>query len=85
MEKGLNSDISVGGIRYHLQTEDWGVETQSVVSRVYREGQVVKTIKRSYSEILAQGPASPSEALRLALKDQHLRILDQLISGQMRL
>ena len=83
MEIGLNSDISVSGIQYHLQSEDWGAENQYLVSRIYRDGQVIRTFRRSYKEVLAEGPVSTSEALRLALKDQHLRILDLLISGKM--
>ncbi len=83
VEKGLNSDVSIEGFRYHLQTEDWGTDNPFLVSRIYKEGQVVQTVKRSYREVFRNGPSSTREALRLALRAQHLEILDLLISGQL--
>lgn len=83
MEKGLNSDIQIGELCYHVQTEDWGFDNPYVVSRIFAEGRVVGTYKKSYFEIFSsEGPSSQGQALRLALKDQHLKILDLLISGK---
>jgi hypothetical protein len=81
MQKGLNSDIQVRGKTYHIQTEDWGEKNPFLVSRVFSGGAVLKTVKTPYKEALTAESASTTEALRNALKKQHHRILDQLMSG----
>lgn len=81
VEKGYNSDISVDGIQYHIQTEDWGVANPYLVSRVYRSGAVIKSVKTSYEEVLPQGLKSDARTIRMALKIQHEEILDLLVSG----
>ena len=82
MEKGFNSDVTSNGVTYHIQTEDWGRENPFLVSRVFRNGAVVKTIKISYTEALASGPSSQAESIRLAMREQHHQILDLIYSGQ---
>jgi hypothetical protein len=83
MEKGFNSDISWSGREYHVQTEDWGSENPYLVSRVFQNGAVVKSIKTSYNEVLPRGPAAESKSIRLAMKIQHQQILDLLLSGKL--
>ncbi len=83
MEKGYNSDIVLRGISYHVQTEDWGRANPYLVSRVFRDGAVVKSIKNSYQEILPNGPRSDSHSIRLAMRVQHEQILDLLTAGQL--
>lgn len=83
MEKGFNSDVAWAGSQYHVQTEDWGHANPYLVSRVFRNGAVVKSVKTSYSEVLPNGPSTPSKAIRLAMKIQHQQILDLLLSGQL--
>lgn len=83
MEKGFNSDISWLGREFHVQTEDWGADNPYLVSRVFQNGAVVKSIKTSYSEVLPRGPAAESKSIRLAMKIQHQQILDLLLSGKL--
>jgi len=83
MQKGHNSDIQVRGKSYHVQTEDWGQLNPFVVTRVFCNGAVLKTIKTTYTEALRGGPMGDQNAIRLALRQQHNRILDQLVSGQL--
>jgi hypothetical protein len=82
LEKGFNSDVTSNGVTYHIQTEDWGRENPFLVSRVFRNGAVVKTIKISYAEALHSGPSSQAESIRLAMREQHHQILDLIYSGQ---
>ena len=82
MQKGLNSDLTVRGKKYHVQTEDWGRENPFLVSRVFRDGAVIKTIKTSHTEALKKGPIKDVEALQIAMKDQHHRVLDQVFAGE---
>jgi hypothetical protein len=83
VEKGFNSDVSFLGTQYHVQTEDWGNQNPFLVSRVFRNGAVVKSIKTSYEEVLPRGPTAEAKAIRLAMKIQHQQILDLLLSGQL--
>ena len=82
MQKGHNSDISVRGKTYHVQTEDWGSENPFIVSRIFCDGAVLKTVKTSHEEALKAGPVQNSEALKNALKRQHHHVLDQLMAGK---
>lgn len=83
MEKGFNSDIEVLEKRYHVQTEDWGKDNPYLVSRVFSEGAVVQSIKTAYAEILPGGENADPQDIRLAMKIQHNKILDLLLSGQL--
>ncbi|NJL24634.1 MAG: hypothetical protein HC902_05325 [Calothrix sp. SM1_5_4] len=83
VEKGFNSDVSWRGTEYHVQTEDWGRQNPYLVSRVFHNGAVVKSIKTAYHEVLPKGPVTQTEAIRLAMKIQHQQILDLLLSGKL--
>jgi hypothetical protein len=83
VEKGFNSDVAYLGSNFHVQTEDWGLENPYLVSRVYRDGAVVKSIKTAYKEILPTSQMREAEMIRLAMKFQHKKILDLLLSGQL--
>lgn len=78
MLKGFNSDISVKGETYHVQTEDWGQENPFIVTRVFKSGAVIKTFKTPYKDIL---PNSHYDGLVIeqSMKLQHFRILDQIM------
>ena len=82
MQKGFNSDLTVKGKAYHVQTEDWGSQNPFIVSRVFSNGAVVKTIKTSHEEALRLGPVNDAEAIKQALRRQHMRVMDALMSGQ---
>ena len=83
LEKGFNSDVAYLGGNYHVQTEDWGLENPYLVSRVYHDGAVLKSIKTAYSEIFPAEAQKNSDNIRLAMKFQHKKILDLLLSGQL--
>ena len=83
MEKGFNTDISLAGNEYHVQTEDWGHGNPFLVTRIFKDGAVVKSIKTPYREILEKTKTFDQQAIRLAMRDQHDKILDRLVSGQL--
>lgn len=82
VQKGFNSDVNVKGKLYHVQTEDWGSNNPFVVSRVFCNGAVLKTIKTPYENALKNGTLYMGEAIKSAIKRQHSEILDKLISGK---
>lgn len=87
MQKGFNSDIQYRGLSYHVQTEDWGQQNPYIVSRIFRNGAVILTQKKSYAEIF--GPTASEKKSELIIKQvlrqQHSDIVDKLISGQLNL
>jgi hypothetical protein len=83
MQKGFNSDISYKGLTYHVQTEDWGVGNPFFVSRVFRDGAVLKSVKIPYTKVLPQEKIKDGRSIRVALETQHQSILDLLLSGQL--
>ena len=82
MQKGFNSDVTVKGKTFHVQTEDWGTQNPFIVSRVFCNGAVMKTIKTSHAEAIRTGPVNDGEAIKLALRRQHNRVMESLVSGQ---
>lgn len=82
MEKGCNSDLNIAGASYHVQTEDWGKDNPYIVSRVYKNGAVVRSLKTPYSQVVT-GLFFNSDEIKKALKKQHELILDQLVTGQL--
>ncbi len=82
MLKGLNSDVMVLGTTYHIQTEDWGRGNPYLVSRVYLNGAVVKSVKTPYTDLPAEQGRIDTKALLDALRNQHEKILDLVVSGQ---
>ena len=84
MQKGINSDVSADGKTYHVQTEDWGIQNPYLVTRIYRNGAVLKTIKLPYQSVLDGDKGNFHDAIRLAMKEQHYEILDLIHSGQIK-
>ena len=87
MEKGFNSDVMYRGLEFHVQTEDWGRENPYLVSRVYQNGAVINSLKTSYSDVLPRSPIrdvkSFRSAISVAMRDQHQRIMDALVAGEL--
>lgn len=82
MLKGFNSDLNIGSSNIHVQTEDWGKANPFIITRVFKNGAVVNSIKTAYETVLPFGPISDEQAIRLAMREQHQKILDHLLSGQ---
>lgn len=83
MQKGFNSDVSYKGSNYHVQTEDWGNKNPFIVSRVFKDGAVVVTFKKPYTEIPEFSVKGTDLVIKQALRRQHGDIVEQLISGKL--
>jgi len=81
VEPGFNSDIVHSGQKFHIQTEDWGDKNPYIVTRVYRAGAIVVSFKTPYASVVSPVSREPRQDVRLAMREQHQRVLDQLISG----
>jgi hypothetical protein len=88
MQKGFNSDVNFKGHKYHVQTEDWGFQNPYLVSRVFRQGAVLKTIKTPYQDLLKEPPLKDQvrdqvDVIQKALRHQHTLVVEKLLSGEL--
>lgn len=84
MEKGFNSDLKIFGDFYHVQTEDWGLDAMIIVTRIFKNGAVLKSFKTPYADLVQHLPlVLRKQKVREALRNQHRKILDLLQGGQM--
>ena len=85
MKKGFNSDISIRGKQYHIQTEDWGRANPFVVTRIFCNGAVLKTIKTPYALIFQKVATvtgikqTEDQVILVAMQTQHEHILDSTL------
>src|SRR5512139_219912 len=48
----FSSNLTIGDVIYHVQTEDMGTRTCKIISRVYLKGEVVMSRKTDYSHFV---------------------------------
>lgn len=71
---GENSDLVIRGVRFHVQTEDWGQDARVFVSRIFKDGTVLKTYKISYDKV---NDVSDPEVRRRAIVRMHQLIVER--------
>ena len=69
MITGFNTDIEHGGVTYHVQTEDKGVETPLILSLVYNRGTILASKRSPYNDLLQSG--FDEQQLAERLQKQH--------------
>jgi len=78
---GFNSDLKLGDLVLHVQTEDRRPRASAVDTIVYSGGRVAYRRKTSYEERVNQ-PGFDEAAIRQLLEDQHRSIIEGLRSGE---
>jgi hypothetical protein len=78
---GFNSDLKLGDLVLHVQTEDRRPRSSAVDTIVYSGGRVTYRRKTSYEERLKE-PGFDEAAIRQLLEDQHRSIIEGLRSGE---
>jgi hypothetical protein len=79
---GINSNVIVDGVTFHVQSEDWGPRIPQLITHVFREGgTVVKVVKLDYSVHLSK-PNLQTVLLRI-MKAHHVKVLRKLERGRM--
>jgi len=73
---GHNSNVKVGEILYHVQTEDRGTSHAVIDTMVYHSGRVLHRRANSYSDLLPLDGAR-EQALRERVSTQHQAVLDE--------
>ncbi|MDD5542493.1 MAG: hypothetical protein PHX83_04900 [Acidobacteriia bacterium] len=81
MITGLNSTVQFGDNKYHVQTEDCGVDNPVLISTIYLGGEVLGKKKSSY-QLFLNSPTFSPQALRKMIEDQHYGIVRAIRSGR---
>ena len=73
---GLNTDIKLGDIKYHIQTEDWGLAKACIVTQVFSGGRSIRQIKVMYGQLFDKASSPTIDQLEEALEVQHKKVID---------
>ena len=84
MAFGHNSNVSVAGATYHVQTEERGPAQALIDTTVYFRGHVLHRRTNSFLDLLPLNPTR-EEALKLRVEEQHRGIIEEIRSGSLRL
>lgn len=78
---GFNSDLKLGDLVLHVQTEDRRPRVPMVDTTVYAAGRVVFRRKTSYEERMNE-PGFGDQTVRTMLEEQHRSVIEGLRSGE---
>jgi hypothetical protein len=84
MLSGHNTNVTIAGAVFHVQTEDRGVTHSQLDTTVHCRGRVLHRRINSYFDLLPLNPDS-QRALKLRLDDQHRTVCEELRSGALQL
>jgi len=77
---GYNTDVEHGGVTYHVQTEDKGLNTPIILSLVYSGGAILASKRAPYDDLIAAG--FDQNALIDRLQRQHKLICAAINAGR---
>jgi hypothetical protein len=77
---GYNTDVEHGGVVYHVQTEDKGLDTPLILSLVYTGGAILASRRSPYDDLIASGFSE--EVLAERVKRQHRLICAAINAGR---
>jgi hypothetical protein len=83
MSHGFNSNVRVGEIVYHVQTEQRGANGAIIDTVVYISGRIIHRVKSNLHDAEADAEAGPDFALDASerIHRQHQSVIAQLESG----
>ena len=80
MITGFNTDIKYGGVTYHVQTEDKGVDSPLILSLVYVGGAIIASKRTRYEDLVKTG--FDEKELTERLQRQHKLICAAIKQGR---
>jgi len=81
---GHNTNVKVGEITYHVQTEDRGATNALIDTTVYFHGRVLHRRTNNYFDLLPLNSKS-EQALKQRLDEQHRAVVEELRTGALHL
>ncbi len=80
MITGYNTDVEHGGVVYHVQTEDKGLQTPIILSLVYVGGAILASKRAPYDDLITSG--FDKQILAERLQRQHKLICAAVHAGR---
>lgn len=77
---GYNTDVDYGGVTYHVQTEDKGVQTPVILTLVYAGGAILASKRSPYDDLIRTG--FDEKILTTRLQRQHKLICAAVHAGR---
>jgi len=77
---GYNTDVEYGGVVYHVQTEDKGLDTPIILSLVYSGGAILASRRAPYKDLIESG--FDEAVLAQRLQRQHKLICAAIHAGR---
>lgn len=84
MAFGHNSNVTIAGATYHVQTEERGAAHALIDTTVYYQGRVLHRLTNNYKDLLPLN-AEREQALKLRVDTQHHSVIEEIRSGRLRL
>ena len=84
MPFGHNSNVTVAGDTYHVQTEERGAAHALIDTTVYLRGRVLHRRTNSFSDLLPLN-SDREQALKLRVDTQRRSVVDEIRTGKLRL
>jgi len=81
---GHNTNLKIGNLTFHLQTEDRGEAHALIDTTVYYHGRVLHRRTNNYFDLLPLDE-DRQQALKLRLDEQHRTVIEEIRSGQLQL
>lgn len=81
---GHNSNLKIGAVTFHVQTEDRGVVYGLIDTTVYFHGRVLHRRTNNYFDLLPLDE-DREQALKLRLDEQHRTVIEEIRSGALQL
>ena len=80
MITGYNTDVDYGGVTYHVQTEDKGLQTPMILTLLYVGGAILASKRTPYDDLVTSG--FDEDLLRKRLERQHKLICAAVHAGR---
>jgi hypothetical protein len=80
MSSGFNTDVRVGELVFHVQTEDRGPSRPVIDTAVYQNGRVLLRRSSNYQDFASSAEFS-AEGVRQRVEEQHRAIVQELRAG----
>jgi hypothetical protein len=77
---GYNTDVDYGGVTYHVQTEDKGLQTPMILTLLYVGGAILASKRTPYDDLVTSG--FDEDVLRKRLERQHKLICAAVHAGR---
>ena len=81
---GHNTNVTVGNMHYHVQTEDRGAAHAAIETTVYHQGRLLHKRTYEYKNLLPLNSAKEA-ALKQRLDEQHRAVTEEVRSGALKL